>query len=247
MPITNKFNLPEALFSAIANDDYASNADISVTELIGPPQIRVLKKRHKDKIDTDITEMFWAACGKAMHKLLAQHTQEGAMSERRMTVKIGDWTLSGQLDLYDPKTETLSDYKFVGQYSYKMASTEGKNEWSDQVNIYRWLLWKTEGIEAKKLEIVCLLRDWMQSKAGSAGYPPIPVGVLPQPVYEFGGVELFIADRMEKHRKAEALPDEELPGCTDEERWFRNGRNLRCLTYCPVRSVCHQNNKGENS
>ena len=44
MILTNKHNLPEAIVAAIMNDSYTKgDADISVTELLSPPQLRALR------------------------------------------------------------------------------------------------------------------------------------------------------------------------------------------------------------
>lgn len=162
------------------------------------------------------------------------------VSEDRMDVEIEGWVLSGQLDLYEPEKERLSDWKFVGTFSYKMASTEGKSEWEEQVNIYRWLLYKKKNILAKELEIVCILRDFMESKAGTAGYPGSAVQRLMVPVWDINITEEFIRERIKLHQNAAKLPDDQLPSCSDEERWFRKGKNARCEKYCTVSSVCHQ-------
>lgn len=243
--LTNKYNIPEPLFNAIANDEYSHSGDISVTELLSPPQLRALKIRHKDKIDSDIVEYFWSACGKAMHALLRNNVgSSGLVSEKRMDFSVNDMILSGQMDLYDPSNKCLSDYKFVGQYSYKMAKTEGKPEWESQLNIYRWLLHKTENILAEKLEIVCLIRDWMQSQAVKPGYPEIPIQRISMPIWKLEEVEDLIVRRIDMHRQVKLLEDGKLPPCSDEERWLRNGKAIRCAQYCPVRSVCQQNKGG---
>ena len=47
MKLTNNHNLPEAIVAAIMNDSYTKgDADISVTELLTPPQLRHLKLKH---------------------------------------------------------------------------------------------------------------------------------------------------------------------------------------------------------
>lgn len=242
--LTNKHGIPEPLFNAIANDEYSHSGDISVTELLSPPQLRALRVRHKDEIDSDIIEYFWAACGKAMHTLLAKNTGDGGLvSEKRMDFDVDGWKVSGQMDLYDPVKKKLSDYKFVGCYAYKMAAFEGKPEWEAQLNIYRWLLAKTENIVADQLEIVCLIRDWMQSQVGKADYPVIPVQRVNIPVWKLEETEDFIRRRIAMHKKAAEVADDALPPCSDEERWLRKGKAMRCASYCPVRTVCHQNIK----
>jgi hypothetical protein len=51
---TNKYNLPEPVVSAVMNDDYnAGKSDITVTQLVAPPRITVLKQKYKDQIVED--------------------------------------------------------------------------------------------------------------------------------------------------------------------------------------------------
>ena len=45
-------------------------ADISVTELINPPQIAVLKRVHRNDIEEDLVDRFWALMGTNIHKIL---------------------------------------------------------------------------------------------------------------------------------------------------------------------------------
>jgi len=65
---TNKFNLPSEVFDSIRYDGHITNGDISVTTLIDPPQIKILKKNNT--YDIDITDMFAAFLGTALHSLL---------------------------------------------------------------------------------------------------------------------------------------------------------------------------------
>ena len=55
--LTNDYKAPQAIVNAIQNDPYTKDgADFSITELIKPPQIRRLWKKHEDKIIVDVRE-----------------------------------------------------------------------------------------------------------------------------------------------------------------------------------------------
>lgn len=252
MKLTNRYGLPEPLLLAIQNDPYDDGgADISVTRLIAPPQLVTLTARHGENLSEDIADRLWATFGQLMHLLLERAAKsskvamERYITEKRLkavvSIPMPDGTvknvvLSGQLDLYDSHTKTLQDYKFVGEYALKMAEAEGKPEWEAQLNILRWLLFQVDGILAEKLEDVCLVRDYNARSLK-------PAGVVPMNVWDLNATEAYIIDRLRLHLEAQAAPDDKLPRCTDEERWFnaRSGEFNRCKKYCPVRGVCKQN------
>lgn len=70
MKLTNKYNLPEPIYDAVKADPYKGGGWISTTTLIDSPQIRVLKKAHKDELSEDASDMLWALLGSAVHGVL---------------------------------------------------------------------------------------------------------------------------------------------------------------------------------
>lgn len=70
MAITNKYNLPQTLVDAATYNTHPVAGDISVTQLIDAPQVRMLKKQVKGQLDEDITERVWALFGTAVHNIL---------------------------------------------------------------------------------------------------------------------------------------------------------------------------------
>jgi len=70
--ITNRFNLPDTIYQAIKNDFHNTAGDISVSQLIDAPQIRVLKKLHRDEIQEDVSEKVAALFGSGIHAILEQ-------------------------------------------------------------------------------------------------------------------------------------------------------------------------------
>ncbi len=80
MKYTNKLNLPQPIYNAVVGQDKAYRDshkepyDISVTELISPPQQSVLKRQHADDLESDISDMSFALLGSAMHKVLEDGT-----------------------------------------------------------------------------------------------------------------------------------------------------------------------------
>ena len=212
MKWTNESNLPEMLCSAIRNDTYEKVGDMSVTELIAPPQIRQLKKRHETT--EDVSDHIFRLMGSAIHEVIARADTTNALSEERLTVEVGSITLSGKPDLY--VDGNLYDYKVTSLYAVK----EVKPEWEAQLNIYRWMLWR-HGFEVKNLYILAILRDWSKRKAGRNDCPTKQVVVLPVKMWSFIDIARYITDRINLHKQAETLSDGALPPCTDEERWHK--------------------------
>lgn len=66
--LTNKFNLPETIVKAMQYDTHKVAGDISVTQLIDAPQVRMLKR--KNVVQEDASEMIWALFGTAVHHIL---------------------------------------------------------------------------------------------------------------------------------------------------------------------------------
>jgi hypothetical protein len=71
MKVTNKYFLPEMLFGSLAENRVPVDGEIHCTELIDPPIISKLKRRHYDQIVEDATDRLWALMGKGMHGALA--------------------------------------------------------------------------------------------------------------------------------------------------------------------------------
>jgi len=242
--LTNKFELPEPIYEAIKNDPYdAGDSDITVTQLINPPQIVELSRRHKDTLEVDAMDRLWATYGQLMHVLLERAVknnpamQERYLTENRVYTIIRDWKVSGQFDLYDKKENFLYDYKFVGAYAVKMALSEGKKEWEQQLNLLRYLFYKNTGILAKRIADIGVVRDFTKRSLKDGVRP---VSVIELPAWEVWEVEQFLEERVCLHQAARKNSDVELPSCNDEERWLRNGINVRCAEWCDVRNVCSQ-------
>jgi hypothetical protein len=70
MPVkyTNKHNLPQTFVNAVNLDTHITKGDISVTQLVDAPQIRMLKRAHE--YETDVMDMLWAVFGTAVHVVM---------------------------------------------------------------------------------------------------------------------------------------------------------------------------------
>tara|TARA_R110001583_G_scaffold114200_1_gene264665 strand:+ start:3133 stop:3990 length:858 start_codon:yes stop_codon:yes gene_type:complete len=214
--LTNNYGAPDSIVDAIRNDPYTKDgADFSVTELIKPPQIRRLWNEHEEEISVDVRDEMFKLIGTAVHNYLdrAPKVDDGKIRERRFHAEHNGVTISGAVDLIDGGVVT--DYKVTSAYSVKRGL---KQDWERQLNLYAWLL-RQNDMTATKLNIVCICRDWMRSKAGKSdswgAYPDSPVVVLSVPMWRKGRQDDYLAQRVRVHTQQNTIP------CTLEERWAR--------------------------
>lgn len=220
--ITNNANLPTAIVNAVRNDPYNAGAcDISVTQLIGPPQIRVLEREYSEVLTEDASDRIWSLIGQIGHGIL-ERAENAAITERRLFAEVHGWRLSGQLDrLKIDDDGSLADYKFTSVWAVHEGA---KPEWVAQLNVLRWLVAENGYPEIRRLLIVAILRDWSKGKAKQGGaYPPHQVKVIPVPLWSLEETGRFIAERIELHKHADecAANGDRLPPCTDAERWAK--------------------------
>lgn len=244
MNITNKHELPEFLADLIRNDDYdKGDCDFSITELLKPPRVRALEKKHKDEISVDVSEMITAFEGKILHKILESADRKG-IKEKRYFTKVGKWTISAQLDdlAWDDKDPgVLSDWKRAP--AFKMNKTDA--DWEFQLNGQNYIL-NQNGIKPSGLQIVVWGKDHSRTEAAAVKtYPQSPIIKIPIEMWSEERIVDAIKERIELHVNAA----KELPECTDDERFKKYNRRfgkvvpIKCKIYCSVAPYCSQYQK----
>ena len=228
MKYTNRHNIPQEIINAVHNDSYSKGkATISATGLLQPPRIRLLAQENYEKLTIDVSDEIWKLLGQSVHTILerANENNEDVITEQRMFTVVNDWTVSGQTDSIDVKSNTLKDYKVTSVWSIVSALKEGKVEWEQQLNIYAYLYKQTTGKTIDQLNIIAIARDWNKNQYLRSGgdYPPSPITVLNIDLWSDEEQEAFIKQRVSIHQEAEVdyLINDKLPLCTDEERWRR--------------------------
>ena len=223
MKITNKFNVPETLVALATRDYYTKGkSDYSVTEIISPPRIQRLRREHFEEIEQDVSDMLWMLLGTALHVVAERSEVSGHTNEERLSVGIDGIILSGAIDLQKDEADgiTITDYKFTSAW----ALMNDKPEWEQQQNIYKYLVERVKKKPVKGLKICALIRDWSRRDAqNKADYPQAPIQVIDIPMWTFDRTEAFIKERVEMHRDSKVNADwgDELPLCSEEERWVR--------------------------
>jgi len=223
MKITNKFNVPETLVALASRDYYTKGqSDYSVTEIISPPRIQRLRRKHFEEIEQDVSDMLWMLLGTALHVVAERSEVLGHTNEERLSAGIDGIILSGAIDLQKDEADgiTITDYKFTSAW----ALMNDKPEWEQQQNIYKYLVERVKKKPVKGLKICALIRDWSRRDAqNKPDYPQAPIQIVDIPMWTFDRTEAFIKERVELHRDSKVSADwgEELPLCTEEERWVR--------------------------
>lgn len=243
--ITNKFGLPQPLVKMLDRHPYSrGKAHISVTELISPPQIAVLRREHNHEIVEDVADRFWALMGTNIHKILEDAADADHVPEERLFVTVNGWVVSGQIDLQKHGDGTLgiSDWKFTSVYNVMHP----KPEWDRQLNLYAHLVELTKGVQVTGAHVVALLRDWKKSDGKRFNnYPLAPVAMVPIEIWPFETRQAYLEARVVAHQNAVRSNDwhGQLPPCSPEDRWVRKDSEpgIRCVNdYCNVASFCSQ-------
>lgn len=212
MKITNNAGLPQAIVEAVRLDDYdPGDCDISVSALIGPPQIRQLRVEYEDKITEDAVDRVWALLGKAVHVILERAAIQGT-AEERLFADMNGYTVSGQLDHIGYQHPRLTDYKVTSAWTHIHGP---RQDWIHQLNTYAWLA-RQNGLEVEELQIVAIYRDWSAAQARrNADYPQVQVARVEIPVWPDEDAEEYVAERLAMHF------GDIWHFCTDEERWAK--------------------------
>ena len=233
MKITNKQGLPQPFVDAVSREYTYKPKRYSVTTLLNSEREIMLKRRHNDKITADVSDMIWAIFGSAVHSILeTSNKADFLLTEQALALPVtlsdGDeYTLSGICDLFDTKKGEVIDYKVTSTFKVLKGDFE---DYRMQGLIYAYMISKTVFhsefddviYKPNKATFYMVLRDWQKSKAKfDKSYPQSQIQKVTFKFTnkDFEWVEQWIKDKFDAIKKAEQLPDEELPLCSNEDRW----------------------------
>jgi len=220
MKLTNLSGLPDALVKAMQNDPYsAGDSDFTATGLLKPARVVALEKRHAHELTEDAEDGLYRLYGQVAHGIL-ERANMADMAEKRFfatfTVLGVDYKVSAQMDTLSVTDGVLSDFKFTTAWGFK-KDTAPKADWIAQLNIQLELM-RMNGLDAEKLQIIGLLRDFQLSQAKSdPNYPQAPVATHAIPMWSRDLTQAFIRMRIASHVDARTT----LPECAPEERWAK--------------------------
>lgn len=225
---TNKRGMSSALSDAIIafSDEYDKVGWQSVTTLIDSPRCQLLTQRHSKDITEDVSDLIWSFFGNMGHLIAERNASVGAMSEQRFIEEVNGKAISFKPDLLTkdekrPGYWILDDFKITSVYVLKAAVSGGKvkKEWERQLNVYAYLL-SLVGIKVSEIRIQIIGRDWRQSESmREHDYPPSQFFLQKVPKWSAEDTKSYIEERVALYEKCMELEDDELPECTQDERW----------------------------
>lgn len=232
MNTSNKFNLPNWYVRALDKKPYSKGgSDFSITELISPPRISALIKRHEESLTEDVSNRIVTSLGEGWHLLMERGAREIDICEQRFFAKFGEVTLSGQIDAFDGETKELIDWKTTKATAFLKKYGGGKkSQYVQQLNMQLELL-RRNGLDANRLLIVGILKDW---DASGEYLAELPCGMkcVEIPMWSRERTVSFIEERIKLHQEAKS----KLPNCLPSEVW--NGK--RCKYFCLPAEYCEQ-------
>ena len=220
MQVTNVHNLPEPLVTLARREYYSKGAaQYSVTEIMSPPKIRRMREKYDDQIVTDVSQMLWSLLGSALHVVMERGETSGWIKEERLFAEVDGVSISGAIDLQEEGEAgiTIYDYKFTSAW----AVMQEKEEWIQQLNIYKWLVETVKQRKVVGLKICAMVRDYSKHDLREA-YPAAPICVIDIPLWDSVKTEMYIRERLEMHRESKMRADfeDDLQNCSNEERWM---------------------------
>jgi hypothetical protein len=229
--VTNTFQAPETIIRALhkQNDLYnAGEVDSSVTQLIQPARVSLLRKLHYKDMIKDVSQEFWALLGSGVHHLLEMGATANMVVEERLFMNIDGWRISGAIDCQEIHGNEVDiiDYKVTNTYSIS-KSGEPKEDWVHQLNLQALLLEANKPLRVRSLSICAILRNWSSSDAQrDPFYPRSPIVMVEIPIWPKARQLDYARDRITAHRNARFAHEmgEEVEECAPSDRWMRGDK-----------------------
>ncbi len=231
MKWVNKYGMSDQMARAVeeANKDYRTLPEntVSVTEAIAPTRISILTRRHDADIVEDVSDGVWRLLGKAVHYIVQKAEGETDLAEIELGLPIAYindamWSVSGMSDLREENGD-IRDFKVTSVWKFLLGDTI---DWEAQLNYYE-ALYRSLRFESGVLWIEAIIRDWSPTeylRYSKRGYPPVNYLLVKVEKWAAGKAEEHMAERVALFVAHLEVPDEELPLCTERERWYRGGK-----------------------
>lgn len=171
--ITNRFDLPQTLVDACKHDSHRVSGDISVTQLIDGPQVRILKRKHD--YETDVVDNLYAMMGTALHHIL----ERANMPEVRKNAFIltAETLIAKAEEIQNSHAPQAEQLQNAARYLFSLLEhffPEGENpylfEKTLQVDLGDFILYGTFDLYDKRTGILydykfCSVFNWIYPEA----------------------------------------------------------------------------------
>lgn len=235
MKIVNKHRMPPALLHAANASMYdKGDADVSVTELIGPMRIAMLSRMHDNKIEMDVRDMSLAMMGTAFHALMSDAAafESNVISEERITMEALGTKVSGQIDrqvvsgngvvIQDFKMTSLSALRHKVALFSSFAPLSAQPDWVQQTNLYAYLVNHVKRVPIIRIEVIAFVRDWSRLRADKdKSYPQSPFVTIRIRKFNKVSQRRFLHERIKAYQQAMLHTEMhgDPPQCSLEEMW----------------------------
>lgn len=134
--------------------------------------------------------------------------------EQRGYRKLGEWVISGKLDM--AVNGRLKDAKSTSVFSFIKGNKD--ENYRLQLSFYKWL--HSDKVTDDEGDIQFVFTDWQKSMVNTIpGYPPIRIVNHTVSLYSEQETETLIASKIEDLVRYQDASQDALPRCTDEELW----------------------------
>lgn len=134
--------------------------------------------------------------------------------EQRGYRKLGEWVISGKLDM--AVNGRLKDAKSTSVFSFIKGNKD--ENYRLQLSFYKWL--HSDIVTDDEGDIQFVFTDWQKSMVNTIpGYPPIRIVNHTVSLYSEQETETLIASKIEDLVRYQDASQDALPRCTDEELW----------------------------
>lgn len=218
----------------VENKRYVSFGDYSVTDLINPPRLTALRKRHAHEVTKDPQTQVGALIGTAIHELFEKNLKVAAVYDDKYVLErtVQDFVyidddqyspsmekrlITGRFDvLYDQKE--MTDIKSCS--TWKKIFDPKFEDWTMQQNLYAYLL-SQRNIFVEKISVLVIYKDWSVGLTRDRTYPQQQVIEYELPLWDFMETGMILQKKVEEHVACENLADHELPACPEKDTWAR--------------------------
>jgi len=229
MIIVNTTGLHPVLYTALSSS-YMKNQenrnqerkDWSVTELLLPPKISILTKRHKDELEIDAINLIDVSFGTILHSLIETSYKHldlpNIYLETKVKTVFQDKIISGRVDFYDLEKKEIIDFKYYKTNSWLFIDDKIE-ELTWQLNMYKWLM-ELNGFPVDKLTILFIFKDYNSYTAKrDQHYPNSVWQELEIECKSRDEIEAYVENKLNILNEYEKLADDLIPNCSYEDRW----------------------------
>lgn len=207
---------------------YVSFGDFSVSDLINPVRLTALQKRYKDEVTRDPQSLIGALIGTAIHELFENRLKVAAVYNPKyilertvqdiVRVEETEVLITGRFDiLYDLKY--IYDIKSCS--TWKKVFSPGFEDWTLQQNLYAYLLHQ-RGVDVQSINVLAIYKDWAEINAlRDRTYPQAQIEAIKLDLWDFDDTGETLQRLVTEHVDARALADNDLPECSESDRWER--------------------------